>query len=96
MTSDEAHKIACRALGSDSRIKSLLQTHGNAIYSSLIPPNKENDWNWVELVQLGIGEAAYVDDSRGSSVLLARCIVDPDSGHCRVLIERKVDPDSGD
>src|SRR5262245_5649800 len=92
MTADQAHDIACRALGDDPRIRAFLRTHGDALYSSLCPPSNETGWQWVELVQLGVGEATFVDDSRGSYVLLARCIVNPDSGHAQVLIEDTAEP----
>jgi hypothetical protein len=87
MTSDQAHDIACRAMGADSRIQTLLQRHGDALYSSLCPPSEATEGRWVELVLLGVGEATHVDDPCGRSVVLARCIVNPDSGSARVVIE---------
>ena len=92
MTGDEAHSIACRTLGDDPRIRALLRTHGDALSSSLCPPSTENGGQWVELVLLGSGEATFVDDPRGSSVLLARCIINPDTGQSQVLIEGSAEP----
>ena len=94
MTADQAHDIACRALGDDPRIGALLRAHGDALYSSLCPPSDENGWRWIELVQLGGGEASYVDDPRGNSVVVARCIVNPDSGDAQVIIESTAEPDA--
>jgi len=62
------------------------------LYASLCPPSSETGWQWVELVQLGVGEAKYVDDPRGGSVVLARCIVNPESGQAQVLIEDTAEP----
>jgi hypothetical protein len=81
-------------LGDDARIRALLQAHGDALYSSLCPPSGDTDWQWTELVQLGVGEAKYVDDPRGRSVVLARCIVNPASGHARVLVENSAELDA--
>jgi hypothetical protein len=87
MTSDQAHDIACRVMGGDPRIRALLQAHGDAIYSSLLPPSDETGQQWVELVQLSTGEATYVDDPHGRSIVLARCTVNPESGQAHVVIE---------
>jgi hypothetical protein len=43
--------------------------------------------------RLGLGEATYVDDPRGSSVVLACWIVNPDTGRTQVLIEAAAEPD---
>jgi hypothetical protein len=87
MSADEAHDIACRALGDDARIRVLLRVHGGALYSSLCPPSDETGGEWIELVQLAVGDATYLDDPRGRFVVLARCTVNAESGQARVSIE---------
>jgi hypothetical protein len=92
MTLNQAHDIACRALGSDPRVRKLMDLHGDALYSSLLPPRRDTGGQWVELVLLGSGQAKFVDDPRGQSVVLARCLIDPASGHCQVLVEEAAEP----
>ena len=92
MTSDQAHDIARRALGGDARVRDLLARHGDALYLSLVPPESDPGGRWVELVLLGTGEATRVDDPRGQSVVLARCLVDPASGQAEVRVEAAAEP----
>ena len=87
MNTDEAHAIACTAFGSDHRIQELIAAYGDELYSSLISPSPETDGKYVELVLLGYGNAQFVDDPAGNAQVLARCIIDPISSKCEVLIE---------
>ncbi len=88
MTSDEAHARACHAFATNDSVGKLLAVHGNELYSSLRPPSDQTGGQWLELVLLGTGEAKYIDDPTGSSVVVARCYVDPATGKCRVEVNR--------
>ena len=92
MTLDQAHDIACRALGADPRVGKLLESHGDALYSSLLPPGPGNDGQWVELVLLGSGDARFVDDPRGQAVVVARCLINPTTGRSQVIVEAAAEP----
>ena len=85
MTSDEAHDLACKAFGGDSRIYELFKLHGDDLYLSLFHDSTMG--KWVEFLLLGVGDAKYVDDPAGKSVVVAKCIVDPGSGECEVVVE---------
>src|SRR5437899_3285511 len=92
MTANQAHDIACMALGRDPRVRELLARHGDALYSSLLPPSADTNGRWVELVLLGTGEAKYVDDPSGRTVVLAWCRIDPASGQPEVVVKGAAEP----
>jgi hypothetical protein len=87
VTADQAHDIACRALGNDPGVRQLIARHGEALYSSLCAPCDDTGGRWVELVLLGGGEATYVDGPGAKSVVVARCVIDPVSGEAQVVLE---------
>ena len=87
MDADRAHNIACKALASDDRVRALLDKHGSDLFMSLVSPSPETMGRWVELVLLGIGDARFIDDARGSTAVVARCEVDPESGACSITVE---------
>jgi hypothetical protein len=87
MDPDRAHDIACEAFAADGRVLALLDKHGSGLYSSLTSPSSETGGRWVELLLLGIGDSRFVDDPRGSAIVVARCEVDPESGAYAVTVE---------
>lgn len=87
MTSDEAHRLCCRAFASDDRIHQLNEAHGDALYLSLLPPCESTNGKWVELLLLGLGDAQFIDDPAGESYIVAKCTVDPVTHECKVSLE---------